>query len=509
MSREHACILDHILGRETWGERLALLGEQESTYGTLLSEAEAFEKVLRVAGVEQEMLVGICLPMSAEYVIALLAVYRAGGVSVLLNPSATEHEKQYILQHSQISFLVTQGRYDIVEDDPPVQEIQWKKLRLLGPFSQSESDVEPDDCLLLYTSGSTSRPKGVMLTKQSISANVRAVADYLALSACDRTIVFTPPAYAYAVSQVLTHLWSGGALLPWPSGLRSSVRVLQAIQEHQLTGIAANPTTFSLFHTLRLAHSISGEYVRYVMIGGQPLDHRVVSQIVTRFPSARIVNMYGCTENAPRIAFLWLPPDFSPRETSWPVGQPIHGTHLKIVDRTGKEMPSGQSGEILVSGTSLMRCYWREPALTAERIIDGWFSTRDLGLIDEEGQLHLTGRIDNIINVGHEKVAPEEVEAVIASIEGVQEVGVAPVEDGLLGHVAVALLVVDTNTAQAKILQKVQEECIHKLSAAKRPRQVVVVERLPKTLYGKRDRQALAEQARQMCAPGQRQRRLL
>ncbi len=509
MSREQAGILEHILGREIWGAHPALLGEQASTYGSLLTEVEAFEKVLRAAGVEQGMLVGVCLPMSAEYVIAFLAIYRAGGISVLLNPLATEHEKRYILQHSEMSFLITQEKSAIVEDGPPVQETQWKTLRLLGPFSQRECDVEPDDCLLLYTSGSTSRPKGVMLTRQSISANVRAVADYLALSACDRTIVFTPPAYAYAVSQVLTHLWSGGALLPWPSGLRHPARVLQAIQEHQLTGIAANPTTFHLFHTLRLEHSISGEYVRYVMIGGQPLDQRVASQIVTRFPSARIVNMYGCTENAPRIAFFWLPPDFSPRDTSCPVGQPIRGTHLKIVDETGKEMPSGQSGEILVSGTSLMRCYWREPALTAERIVDGWFHTHDLGLIDEEGQLHLMGRIDNIINVGHEKVAPEEVEAVIASIEGVLEVGVAPVEDGLLGHVAVALLVVDTDKPHAEILQKVREESLHKLSTSKRPRQVMVVESLPRTLYGKRDRQALAEQARQMCTPRQRQRRLL
>jgi acyl-coenzyme A synthetase/AMP-(fatty) acid ligase len=222
----------------------------------------------------------------------------------------------------------------------------------------------------------------------------------------------------------LTHLWVGAAVLPFSSGFFYPARLLQAIAEYHITGVAANPTTFRILTAAQRDHVPLMDQVRYVMTGGQPLEQGVVQQIARYFPHARIGNMYGCTENSPRICFSWLPPDALAR---WLCDD------LKVVDTTGHHVSPGLVGEILITSTSLMRCYWREPNLTDRYLVDGWFQTGDLGFLAEDGALSLVGRRDNLINVGHEKVAPEEVEIVIACVLGVVEVGVAPGEDALLG----------------------------------------------------------------------------
>lgn len=481
-------IFGHILGRENWGHRLAILGQKAITYGELLAKSEALADSLRSIGVARRTLVGICLPHGLEYIAALLAIYRIGATSVLINPTATTDEKDYVRQNSGMSFLVTQDKAVVIRD---ANENAWNDLHIIGPLPNGECDLFNDDCMMIYTSGSTSRPKGVVLTEMGISNNVMAVSNYLALSPQDRTIVFTPPAYAYAVSQILSHLWAGGSIFPLSSGLMYPIEVLQAIRQYELTGIAANPTSFRILNTIQLANELTLDSIRYVMSGGQPLDSKLAIELSGRFRMSRILNMYGCTENSPRISFYWLPVEVHKREMPWPVGRPIPGTHLKIVDELSTETPIGTIGHILVEGNSLMRCYWKEPILTQERVGGGWLRTGDIGFIDLDGNLNLVGRSDNIISVGHEKVAPEEIEEVIRAIDGVVDVGVAPIADGLMGNVAVAIIVLGTD--EKEISSQIRSECVKKLSSSKIPRKFVVVKSLPKTPYGKLDRRRLRE----------------
>ena len=214
--------------------------------------------------------------------------------------------------------------------------------------------------------------------------------------------------------------------------------------------------------------------------------------------------MYGCTENAPRVSFKWLPPDVTEELRAWPVGRPVDGTEIAILAPDGLPVEPGTIGEIGVRGSSLMTGYVGFPEAMAERMVGEWFLTRDLGWIDSAGDLHLVGRADNVILVGHEKVSPEEVEALLLTVPGVEDVAVAAVRDDRLFQVPVALLVV--NEPLDAVVQAARRQLRAQLAIAKMPRHFLPVKYIPRTAYGKIDRSGvralIAELALTLAAEG-------
>jgi len=255
-----------------------------------------------------------------------------------------------------------------------------------------------------------------------------------------------------------------------------------------MTGFAANPTSLRLFVSQRTSgRDLSS--VRYIVSGGQPLYSRLAASVMSLFPQARITSMYGCTENGPRVSHGWLPSVVPARESAWPVGPALAGTTIKIVDPSGQAVARGETGEICVGGRSMMRGYWRQPELTRATVRNGWFHSGDLGYFDDAGELVLVGRANNIISVGHEKVSPEEVEAVIGQVDGVTDVAVGGAPDPLLDTVAVALVVSPVDIEA--VTERVLVACRNRLSSPKNPRRVFRVNDIPKTPYGKHDRKAI------------------
>jgi acyl-CoA synthetase (AMP-forming)/AMP-acid ligase II len=271
--------------------------------------------------------------------------------------------------------------------------------------------------------------------------------------------------------------------------------VLHSIAVHGLTGFSATPTACRILCNLALETEEKYDSVRFVMCGGQFLDLGLVRLIESIFPRARVVNMYGCTENSPRIAYHYADePDGSDEHGYFPVGRPVLGTDVRIVVDSGDAAP-GETGEVVIRGTSLMRGYWRDAETTRERLRDGWFHTRDLGYADPRGRLYLTGRQSTIINIGNEKVSPEEVEKVLLEFAGVTDAAVYGRPDRLLGESVEAQLVLDAG-AQT-LLGDIQRHCRERISGYKVPRRFVTVNAIPRTLYGKIDRARLREVTRQ------------
>lgn len=484
-----ACVFSQILGRLSNLNRTAILGFESVSYGDLLAQAERISGLLRSMGASSGKAVAIELPNSRSYIASLLAARHAGLVAIPINPKATFEEKQHVLDNSAADFhILLASSADITE------VIEGVAILRRDPRDRNEWQV--DDCLVIYTSGSTGRPKGVIQSCSGLSSNIRAVADYLALSAFDSAAVFTPPSYSYAVNQILTHLWVGGSILPWQHGVLSANELLSAITEAKVSGLQANPTMFEIL--LRNMDVSPIESIRYVMSGGQPLTSSLVRRMQAPFPNARFVNMYGCTENSPRIAFSWLPDIIPERENPWPVGRPVLGTHIRIFGENGELLPPGAAGEIAISGSSLMRSYLTAPELMQEKIKDGWFFTRDSGFVDANGELNLTGRIDNIISVGHEKVSPEEIENVIGSIPSVCDAAVTSIPDPLLLQVPVALIVHEGDFKKAS--GDIKQACARALSRSKFPRHILAVSVIPRTPYGKIDRKKLHSLAEKLLS---------
>lgn len=482
-----------ILHREGDGSRPAIVGPEACSFLELRARVERLAKALREAGAGPGRRVGISLDPGAGYLVALLGVRAAGATAVLFGTSWTAFETDRTFRHSMPQWILAGGNPELDEEpvkSAPCPEVDGRLLEYRREGPPLESD--PEDAVIIYTSGTTGAPKGVVLSESAVSANVRAVAAYLELTPEDSTTVFTPTCYAYAVSQFLTHAFAGAAILPMPTYLRFPMAVLNACGEHRLTGLAANPTSFRLLLGLDVPAACDLSSVRYIMSGGQFLDARLVLHLSARFPNTRVVNMYGASENSPRISYFWLDDRGSDDPARfYPVGFAVNGTRIDVRSDDDRPLRIGEVGEIVVSGSSLMRGYWRDPESTAAKVRGGWLHTGDLGYIDLDGRLALTGRASNVINVGNEKVSPEDVERVILEVAGVAEAGVYGIPDSITGESVRAKVVLEKGASVQP--DAILRHCRKMLSGYKAPRAIEIVDLLPRTLYGKLDRRKLKE----------------
>ncbi|MFQ5719335.1 MAG: AMP-binding protein [Acidobacteriota bacterium] len=483
-------VFGDILGREKGLSRPAVLGHAPRTYGELLAAVESVAGLLRSRGLEAGDRVGVCLDQGFEYMVALLAARRAGGIAVLAAPGWTSDEKQRVYTHAGVRWSLTDTPV-LFDPGPercdPVEGID----AVIHEYAPADAGSPlTGDAVIIYTSGTTGTPKGVVLTEAGLSANVQAVAAYLHMQPEDSAPVFTPTCYAYSLSQNLVHLWAGAAVHPIASGLMFPAEVLASLGEGSLTGLSATPTALRILSQVDVDPGLDLGSVRYVMSGGQPLHIRLVDQLDELFPHGSVVNMYGCTENSPRISYHHAGQREGMDDSGFfAVGCPVAGTTVRIESAPGVEAAPGETGEVVIAGTSLMRGYWRDEAATAERLVDGVFRTRDLGHLDDAGRLHLVGRESNIINIGNEKVSPEEVEKVLLTTPGVAKAAVYGVPDALLGESVSALVVADDGASIDATA--VQRHCRGRISGYKIPRRIHFVESLPETMYGKIDRMQL------------------
>lgn len=480
-------IYDEILGRERNLDKLFILGQSPASYGDLLREVDLIEAYLRKMGCNEYDRVGICLNQGLGYVASILGIRKRGSVGVLMSSGWTDRELGQVFSHSEVRFVITDVPILGKRNPARFKNIEHLKCRILEYESHPETNSLKGDAIIIYTSGTTGKPKGVVLTERGISCNVRAVSKYLELCSDDSSPIFTPTCYSYSLSQVLTHAWAGAAILPITTRLIFPMEILDGISTYSLTGVAGTATAFRILMELKHSSELKFSSVRYAMIGGTHFGPKLSELVSAKFNNSRILNIYGCTENSPRISYFYIDGKVGlSKSNHFSVGRQISGTNIRVLTPEGREADPGKIGEITIAGNSLMRGYWKDPGATADRMRDGWFYTRDLGYIDKDGLLYLTGRKDTIINVGNEKVSPEEVEMIITEIEGIEEAVVYGVPDPILGETVHANVKIERDSCIQTA--DIQRFCRNKLSSYKIPRRINFVDSIPRTLYGKIDR---------------------
>ena len=482
-------VLDDICRNQLGHQGRCIVGDQEYTYrdlGWIVSELSG----LVSSQVRSGSRIALCLPLSAEYLAALLAVSNSNCISVLTSPFWTKTELERVIDDSEPAAILG---FDIQS----IKALGFEPVgfcRAMCVARSRERPVDqsgPDDAMIIYTSGSTSAPKGVVLTHAGLSASARAVADFFSTSEGDVVPVFTPPCHVYAVSQVLTHLLRGAAMRLYPHGLMYPHEIVRDVQRLGFTGMSANPTILKLL--FRASRGPLKTSLRYVKSGGQPLRRDIVIQFGRVFPGVRLASTYGCTENSSRITSGWIDPGETPQEEVAHVGPPLKCTSVEIFDDCGQVVSDNSVGEVVLSGRTLFRCYWRNAELTRRRLVNGRFFTGDRGYWGRDGSLRLTGRGDLIVNVGHEKVSPEECEEVLLRLPGVEDAAVFKVSDDLLGE-AIEAAVVLTYLAEADdtdVCGRLLRQMRSYVSGGKVPKRIHLVTEIPRLEGGKIDRKAL------------------
>ena len=308
----------------------------------------------------------VALPNSPAFLISVMAVNACGAVFMPINPQLTPEERHRIDEIARPDFVLA----------------EHGQIELLAGVWLTRTDCVPygnDDlsgvAAIIFTSGTTGTPKGVMMTEGALLANARSVATYLDLSKADRTLVFLPAYYTYTLSQIFS-TWLGGGTVVLLRNLRYPVEAFAAIANHGITGFGGVPTSLSILVSHAPERGVEQATLRYVLNAGGPLAPSLVSRVQRVFSGASLFNNYGCTEIGPRataINFTTHP------EKTRSIGRAIPGVTVTIVHPDLSVAAPHETGEIVLSGASLMKGYYRDEHTTLGRMSHHGFHTGDFG----------------------------------------------------------------------------------------------------------------------------------
>lgn len=464
-----------------------------------------YDELMRYVGVVRRRLVErldgqrarvvVAVENSPEYVAALYGCWAAGCTAVPISATASARELEAVQGHSGARAIISTSHNRAARSvrtggDTPVlligasdeHSLQRDATEAAWP---ARPDCELDDhAMILYTSGTTGRPKGVLLTHRNLAANVAATRGYLGITSSDRVLVVLPFHYSYGNSVLHTHLSCGATLILVPPMLYAQ-SVVDAMRATRPTGFSGVPTTFGLLLN-KTDWSSDPAPLRYVTQAGGPMGAALTRRLMAALkPQTRLYIMYGQTEACARIT--WLPPERL-HDKLGSVGIPIDGNELMIADEQGWALAPGEVGEVLTRGPSIMAGYWGDEDATRRAFRGDWLRTGDLGYLDEEGFLFLVGRNDDMIKTGAHRVSPAEIEEVIEELGIVDEVAVCGVPDEIMGQAICAVLVGERSL---EVERAIMRHCRAQLAMHKRPRSIAWRDALPKTASGKLMRHTL------------------
>ncbi|MFF1903699.1 type I polyketide synthase [Kitasatospora sp. NPDC058218] len=476
------------------------------TYGELEARTRRLAGHLAGLGVRRGDRVALCLGNSVAMVEGYLAVVRAGGIGVPVNPRATTAETEYLLSDSGAVFALTDTGHAetflrllptpaagpcVLVTGPaaaPAGTLSFDELAVTEPTTEAPDDLGLDEVAwMFYTSGTTGRPKGVLSTQRNCLWSVASCyVPVPGLSEHDRVLWPLPLFHSLSHIACVLSVPVAGATARIMDG-SSADDILTALREDRSTFLAGVPTTYHHLVSTARRTGLSLPDLRIGLVGGAVTGSELRRAFEEGF-GVPLVDAYGSTETCGAITIN--PPDAARVEGS--CGLPVPGVGVRIVDpRTGRDVAAGEEGEVWVSGPNVMVGYHNSPEATAAAVQDGWFHTGDLARRDEAGYFTICGRLKDLVIRGGENIHPDEVEAVLRTVEGVADAGVAGVAHDTLGEVPVAWVVPGPAGLDTAALI---DRCRDRLSAYKLPERVYEVAGIPRTASGKIVRRLLAEQ---------------
>ena len=480
-------------------DQVALVkGARAVTYGALWSMACRFAGGLRTAGFAAGDRLALGLENSAEYVAAYYGTLLAGGIVVPLNVAAKARDFEFWLKHCAASWVVCSAENR--ELLAAAASIGTKVVTTGGvaPGAMAFTDIEgefgdratPDahaPACILYTSGTTGSPKGVLLSQHNIASNTDAIVTYLGLTATDSIVCVLPFYYSYGNSVLHTHV-KVGAKIVLDDNLVYPHKVVDNIARSRVTGFAGVPSTFALLLGRVTLQDFDLSALRYLTQAGGAMSVATTQKLREALPRAALYVMYGQTEASARLTYL-PPADLDRKLGS--VGIALPGIELEVRSETGERCAAMQTGTVWAHGPNVMCGYWDNPEATAKTLQGGWLNTGDVGYLDADGFLFLAGRRSDMIKTGAHRVHPKDVEEVIEELAEVAEVAVVGVDDELLGQ-AIKAFVVARSPGGIDVMQ-LKAHCRQRLANYKIPKYVDLVGSLPKTASGKIRRHELVE----------------
>jgi long-chain acyl-CoA synthetase len=474
---------------------LLLLGEEWS-YGELFRGSIAIARHLMNSGARKGDRVVLIAESSYFWVIAYLGSLLAGLVCVPLPPTTDFDDLAYIVHLTEPRAFLTQTKLlrrlgSFLQYIPLLSDEQTNDLLATEP--KIKDDIHPDPAALglpglecgdlaaiMFTSGSTARPRGVMISHDNIMANSDSIIHYLALTQRERLMTVLPFHYCFGTSLLHTHLRVGGTLVI-DRRFMYPEKVLERMQQTRCSGFAGVPSHYQILLRKSTFKSTSFPDLRYIQQAGGHLAPVFVKELREALPGVDIFIMYGQTEATARLSYL--PPNMLDAKMG-SIGKGIPGVSLRVVDDSGQPVGPGEIGEIVAEGKNVAKGYWRAADESAQKFRDGKLYTGDLATVDKDGFIWIVDRSADFLKCGGKRVSCREIEEVLAGFDRLLEAAVIGIPDEVLGEAPKAF-VVPRSRPVPNLEQQCFEFCQKHLPQQLRPKQVVIVDSLPKNEAGK------------------------
>lgn len=513
-------------------DKVALVCDRQRwTYKALDRRTDHLAAALVDAGVRRQDRVVILLDNSAETVISLYGILKAGGVFIILAGSIKGAKLRYILKNSGANVLITHTSKAAVVADalggaskdcrviwagpsaqipPELSETSWSWDEMFSSFAIGADEghrnsrlprcIDVDLATLIYTSGSTGEPKGVMSTHHNMISAARSIIQYIGNVQGDVILNVLPLSFDYGLYQVIMAFMFAGTVVLEKSFLYLH-RILERIAKENVTGFPIVPTIVAMLLNLQNLTNYDFSTLRYMTNTGAALPVEHIRRLREMFPQVTLISMFGLTE-CKRVSYL--PPDELEHRPS-SVGKAMPNCEVFVVDEDGNPVCPGQTGELIIRGSNVMQGYWADPGLTARTYREGRYPDErmlhsgDYFRQDEQGFLYFLGRKDDMIKSRGERISAKEVENVICSMNGVAEAAVVGVPDEIFGQVVKAHIVpaVDARLTERQVLKY----CSENMESFMVPKYLEFTDNLPRTPNGKIDKKQLENRGLQSSFP--------
>ena len=460
------------------------------TYGELLESSRSLAGLLNGLGVAGGDRVLIYLDNSSDYIRAYFAALYLGAVVVPVNKNLTMDVVGFIAADAEPALVVTNAIFK-----KRLSELSGAGYRVLDvdspnagdgsgtpPSEAAETDVG-SPALILYTSGTTRMPKGVVLTHGNLRANTESIVSYLGLGAEDSLLTIVNFGYSYGNSLLLTHTKASGTLV-LENRTSYPVKIIEQLRASRVTGFSTVGSYLNILLKQEFLEPEHLTHLRYITFAGESTSFDDIDRLRGLAPHLKIFVMYGQTEASARLSYL--KPDMLDAKRG-SVGRGIPGVALRVVGEDGGDIAPGEVGEIIASGDNIMPGYWKNEAATREVIKDGWLHTGDLATVDKDGYITIKGRRDDMIKFMGHRISPVEIESAVNSFEGVLESAVVTVTEE--GQTRIKAFVVPRSAPID--LDALVQHLKRMLPAFKNPQSYAVIDALPRTPSGKIRRSAL------------------
>jgi long-chain acyl-CoA synthetase len=477
-------------------------GDEEVTNRQLNERVNRVANGLKSLGVGKGDVVSVYLPNCPEYFYVWFGILKLGAVFGPVNAMFKGDEIRHVLSDSgavvAITSRLTLDTINAVRDDcPALREVICLEGEGPGaiPYAsllEHSDELEPveiardDLAAILYTSGTTGKPKGAMLSHWNCVWDTMATADSVPGepgAGCLGLIL--PLFHANAQITSLNQFYTGGAVVVWERFSPSDF--WETVDRYRPRAFSAVPAMLSILLTAPVKEGLDISSLLFVICGAAPLPLDIFQRFEETF-DLRIIEGYGLTEGT---CVSSLNPYWGIRKVG-SIGLPLRGQPMRIVDDDMNELPPGEYGEIVIKGHNVMQGYYNNPEATAETIVNGWLRTGDMGYMDEDGYFFIVDRKKDMIIRGGENIYPREIEEVLFTHPDIAEATVIPRPDPIWGEEVMALVVPREGATLSA--EEVQEFCKERLADYKIPKEVQIRQDLPKTLTGKVQKKLLREE---------------